>query len=141
MYHAAADYAAKKYLEWEKLSYKVENTYTESWRMRFWRLWFRFRWVQHALGQVYWIEMGDEAFDRLSRAGDYDPVLVDRVADRLVGGWENLGLILWATDWNLDIPQIIEILKIININHVTVNGRPMEEILDRLVVGGRLQPT
>jgi hypothetical protein len=133
MYHAAADYAAKKHLDWERLSYDIEQTTSEHWRRRFWRLWFRARWVEHLLGEKHWIEMGEEHFGLLKRDGTYNPVLVSRVADRLIVGWENLGLILWATDWGLDIQQIIEILKKININHILVNNERIDHYWLRLV--------
>ena len=43
LHHAAADYAAQKYLDWERLSYDIEPTASEHWRKRYWRLWFRAR--------------------------------------------------------------------------------------------------
>ena len=127
LHHAAADYAAQKYLDWERLSYDVEQTASEHWRRRFWRLWFRVRWVEHVLGQSYWIEMGDDKFGMFKRGPAHNPLLVQRVADRLVVGWENLGIILWASDWGLDLAQVIQILKKLNINHVRVNGRSIED--------------
>ena len=133
MYHAAADYAARKYLDWERLSYDVEQTASEHWRRRFWRLWFRVRWVEHVLGQNFWIEMGPENFGILRHGRPHDPVLVSRVADRLIAGWENLGLILWASDWGIDLDEVIEILKKININHIVVNGRRIEELWAPLI--------
>jgi hypothetical protein len=133
MYHAAADYAARKHLDWERLSYDIEETTSEHWRRRFWRLWFRVRWVEHVLGEKHWIEMGGEHFGLLTLDGAHDPLLVSRVADRLIVGWENLGLILWATDWGLDIDEIIEILKKININHILVNEERIDRYWERLI--------
>lgn len=132
MYHAAADYAADKHLDWERLSYDVEETTSEHWRRRFWRLWFRARWVEHLLGGKRWIEMGNEKFGTLRSRG-HNPVLLSRVADRLIVGWENLGIILWASDWGLDLPEVIAILKQININHIVVDGRRLEEVYQPLL--------
>ena len=133
MYHAAADYAARKYLDWERLSYDVEETASEHWQSRFWRLWFRARWVEHVLGDKLWIEMGDEHFALLKQDRPHHSLLVNRVADRLVVGWENLDLILWAQDWGLDLDEIIEVLKKININHIQVSGEPIETLWTRLI--------
>jgi hypothetical protein len=132
MYHAAVDYAAKKHLDWERLSYDIEETASEHWKRRFWRLWLRARWVEHVLGQTYWMELGDDNFGLLG-SDDRNPVLVSRVADRLIVGWENLDLILWGADWGLDLDEIIDILKRININHILVNDRPVDELIQRLV--------
>jgi hypothetical protein len=133
MYHAAADHAAEKHLDWERLSYDVEETYSEHWRRRFWRLWFRCRWVEHIRGDKYWIEMGEENFAALRKGRTINPLLVERVADRLIVGWENLGIILWATDWGLDIDDVIDVLKKINVNHVTVGGHTIEHIWEPLI--------
>lgn len=127
LHHAAVDYAAQKYLDWERLSYDIEPTASEHWRRRYWRLWFRGHWVEHVLGQCYWLEMGDENFGIFERGERHNPLLVERVADRLIVGWENLGIILWASDWALDLREVIEILKKLNINHVQVNGQSIDE--------------
>ena len=127
LHHAAVDYAAQKYLDWERLSYDIEPTASEHWRRRYWRLWFRGHWVEHVLGQRYWLEMGGENFGIFQPGGGHNPLLVERVADRLIVGWENLGIILWASDWGLDLDEVIDILKKLNINHVQVNGQSIEE--------------
>jgi len=133
LHHAAADYAAQKHLDWERMSYRTEETSSEHWRRRFWRLWFRGHWVEHILGEKYWIELGADNFRKFDQAKGCDPLLVRRVADRLIVGWENLGVILWASDWALDLDQVIEILKRININHVRVNRRSVEEFWEPLL--------
>jgi len=127
LHHAAADYAAQKFLDWERLSYDIEPTASEHWRKRYWRLWFRAHWVEHVRGQRYWIEMGHDNFGMFAGAEAHDPLLVERVADRLIVGWENLGIILWASDWGLSLDNVIEILKKLNINHVRVNDQSVEE--------------
>lgn len=127
MHHAASDYAAQKHLDWERLSYDIVETASENWRRRFWRLWFRGHWVEHILGEKYWIEMGHENYGLLKQGQPHNVVLVQRVADRLIVGWENLGIILWASDWGFDLNEIIEILKKININDVRVNGQSIED--------------
>ena len=127
LHHAATDYAAQRYLDWERLSYDIEPTTSEDWRRRYWRLWFRGHWVEHIRGTHYWIEMGDENFGMFAGDEHHDPLLVERVADRLIVGWENLGIILWASDWGLKLDEVIEILKKLNINHVQVNGKSIEE--------------
>ncbi len=137
LHHAAADCAAEKHLDWERLSYDIQETASEHWRRRFWRLWFRRHWVEHILGQTFWLEMGDENFGMLQPTQRHNPVLVDCVADRLIIGWENLGIILWASDWGLDLDEVIQILKKLNINHVRVNNRRIEDFWEPLLT---LQP-
>ena len=133
MHHAAADHAAQKHLDWERLSYDVVETASEHWRRRFWRLWFRGHWVEHILGEKYWIEMGGDNFRMLWRAEALNELLVSRVADRLIVGWENLGIIFWASDWGLDLDAVIAILKKININDVRVNGKSIEHFWGPLI--------
>ena len=134
IYHAAADYAASKHLDWERLSYNAV-TASEHWRRRYWRLWFRSRWIEHVLGEKRWIEMDDERFGLLKRSRRHNPVLVERVVDRLLysAGLENLDLIFWATDWNIDEDEVIDILKTININDIRVNGKRIEHFWGRLI--------
>ena len=133
LHHAAADLAAQKHLDWERLSYNIVETASEHWRRRFWRLWFRGHWVEHILGEKYWIEMGGQNFAMLWRGQRLNPILVRRVADRLIVGWENLGIILWASDWGLDLNEVIAILKKININDVRVSGQRIEQFWGPLV--------
>jgi len=133
MHHAAADHAAQKHLDWERLSYDVVETASEHWRRRFWRLWFRGHWVEHILGEKYWIEMGADNFRILWRGEALNELLVSRVADRLIVGWENLGVIFWASDWGLDLDEVIAILKKININDVRVNGKSIEDFWGPLI--------
>ncbi len=133
MHHAAADHAAQKHLDWERLSYDIVETASEHWRRRFWRLWFRGHWVEHILGEKYWIEMGRDNFRVLWRGEALNRLLVSRVADRLIVGWENLGIIFWASDWGLDLDEVIAILKKININDVRVNGKSIEDFWGPLV--------
>jgi len=133
VYHAAADYAAQKHLDWERLRYDVHETASEHWRKRYWRLWFRARWVEHLLGQKYWVEMGEDNFALLTRSGGHHPVLLDRIADRLIIGGENLNVIPWAHVWGLDVAEVILVLTAININHVRVNNKPVEEFWGPLI--------
>ena len=104
-------------------------------RRRFWRLWFRYRWVEHVIGEKFWIEMGAERFGILKQGRQHNPVLVSRVADRLMydAGLENLNIILWASDWELDLDEVVAILKRININDVRVNGQSIEHLWGRLI--------
>ena len=45
-----------------------------------------------------------------------DPVLQDRIVDRIKDGWENLDIILWATRWGLDIGAVHEVLTMLDMN-------------------------
>ncbi len=48
-------------------------------------------------------------------------------------GLENLNIILWASDWGLDLDEVVAILKRININDVRVNGQSIERLWGRLI--------
>jgi hypothetical protein len=89
--------------------------------------------VEHILGDKFWIEMGAENFGLLRKGQAFQPLLVSRVADRLIVGWENLGVILWASDWGLDLDQVIGILTRININDVRVQGERIERLWGPLI--------
>jgi hypothetical protein len=74
-------------------------------------------------GSRRWREFDDEHFGQLYSlivAGD---LLVDRILDRVYDGYENLSMILWAHDWGLPVPRVIDILAQLDVNRARLEPK------------------
>ncbi|MFH0964894.1 MAG: hypothetical protein V2A58_12915 [Planctomycetota bacterium] len=105
-----------KWIESEKMGHDLGQRAIEDWNRRHWWKWCRGRWVEHLQGELYWKELGPASFGVLKRHLSADPVLQDRVVDRIKAGWENLDIILWATRWGLDVNAVHELLTALDMN-------------------------
>ncbi len=98
------------------------------WLARHWKGWCRQRWVEHIMGEVYWAGFGVDAFGSLKRDFHGDQALLDKVLQRIRDCAENLDIIIWATESQLDINQVIDILIIADINRpILEQGIPVGE--------------
>jgi len=117
LYHHAREEALRhKWLESEKVGRDLGPAAIEDWNKHHWWRWCRGRWLEHLQGEIYWKELGPSYFGVLKRRIVADPVLQDRIVDRIKAGWENLDIILWATRWGLDISTVHEILTTLDMN-------------------------
>ena len=55
-------------------------------------------------------------YGRLSVTQAEADLLVDRIFDRFVEGWENLTFACWLQEWDLPTERVLEILEIVDIN-------------------------
>jgi hypothetical protein len=77
------------------------------------------RWVkEHWWGylRARWIELDRNDFGLLHRQFCDQPLLLDRILDRIKSGQENLDIIVWAQDWKMPIPEVLRILEVLDIN-------------------------
>jgi hypothetical protein len=72
--------------------------------------------MEHLHGTRFWVELDRGDFGLLQRLFEDDPVLLDRILDRVKLGWENLDIIVWAHDWNLPMERVFKILIALDIN-------------------------
>lgn len=116
IFDAGIDEAERhKWIESEKAGRDLGDWAIWCWVKKHWRGFLRERWLQHLQGRVYWIELDAADFGLLSRAYCGSP-LCDAIISRLVAGWENLDVILWALDEKLPLNEVISILTSLNIN-------------------------
>jgi len=117
LYHHAREEALRhKWLESEKVGRDLGRRAIEDWNKHHWWRWCRGRWLEHLQGDIYWKELGPSYFGVLKKRLVADPVLQDRIVDRIKDGWENLDIILWATRWGLDIGAVHEVLTMLDMN-------------------------
>jgi len=111
-----------KWIASEKAGRDLGTAAIREWLSRHWPHWCRARWLEHLRGEIYWMEFDEPSFGALKRGFRGDEIVLDRVLDRVYCGWENLDIILWATDWQIDINQVIDILILLDINRARLDA-------------------
>ncbi len=110
-----------KWIASERAKNDLGNAAITEWLRLHWHGWCRARWLEHLMGIIYWSEFEAPAFGTLSKNLPCDPLVLDRVLDRVRCGWENLDIILWAADWKLDTDAVIDILVKLDINRARLD--------------------
>ena len=72
--------------------------------------------MEHLQGKRFWLELDRGDFGLLLNQFHDNPVLLDRILDRLKEGQENLDIILWAQNWNIPMGPVLRILEALDIN-------------------------
>ncbi len=112
----AAEALRFKWLESEKVGYDLGDMALGQWALRHWHGYLRARWIEHLEGRRFWVELDKGDYGLLQRAFHDQPLLLDRILDRLKIGQENLHIILWAEDWHIPIDAVHRILETLDIN-------------------------
>jgi hypothetical protein len=105
-----------KWIESEKAGRDLGAEAVDHWINRYWSGYCRTRLVEHLNGRRYWQEFGQEHFGLLGRQFCDDPLLLDRIMDRISDGQENLDVIGWALDWGLNMDDVIDVLEALDVN-------------------------
>ncbi len=105
-----------KWLVSEKEGRDVGDVAIKSWVQQHWWGYLRARWMEHLQGKTFWMELDRGDFGLLQRRFQDKRVLLDRIVDRVKEGQENLDIIRWALDFGIDMPSVLEILEILDIN-------------------------
>lgn len=105
-----------KWIESERAQRDLGESAIRQWVRDHWNDYLRARWVEHIQGVRFWKELDRGDFGLLQREFRDDGVLLDRILDRLKEGQENLDVIRWALDWNVEMSKVIEILEALDIN-------------------------
>ena len=105
-----------KWIESEKAGFDLGRKAVEDWSNNHWHSYLRARLIEHARGETFWQEIENCRFGILNQIEINDPLLLDRVLDRVVAGFENLDIILWAHKWGLNISEVVDILEFIDLN-------------------------
>ena len=111
-----------KWIVSEQAGRDLGSAAIHDWLSRHWLHWCRARWLEHLRGEIFWVEFDEISFGALPREFRGDAMILDRVLDRVFCGWENLDIILWATDWKLDINQVIDVLILLDINRARLDA-------------------
>jgi hypothetical protein len=105
-----------KWIESEKVGYDLGDVALGLWVQKHWNGYLRARWIEHLEGKRFWVELGNRDYGLLQRAFHDQPVLLDRILDRLKIGQENLHIIIWAQDWHIPMDEVRKILTALDIN-------------------------
>lgn len=104
-----------KWIESEKAGRDLGEWAISCWIRQHWNGFLRHRWLEHLQGRTFWIELDHNDFGLLQREFQ-DSDLIDEVLWRLKSGSENLDVINWALDENLDMVEVVEMLETLDIN-------------------------
>lgn len=105
-----------KWIESEKAGQDLGDEVIREWHSTYWRSFCRERWIEHLSGAVFWVELDNDDFGLLNRKFHDDEDLIAKIVDKLQNGGENLDVIQWAVENEQDVDEVIEVLKILDIN-------------------------
>lgn len=105
-----------KWIESEKAGRDLGELAIRRWVKHHWWGYLRARWIEHLEGKKFWVELDRGDFGLMQRRFQDQPILLDRILDRLKAGQENLDIILWALDWGLNLKEVREVLEVLDIN-------------------------
>jgi hypothetical protein len=105
-----------KWIESERAGCDLGEAAIRTWVHKHWDAYLRARWIQHLEGRIFWTELGQDEFGFLQRQFQQHALLLDRISDFLKAGKENLDIIVWAIDWNIDVKPVLAILQSLDMN-------------------------
>ena len=115
-----------KWIESERSCFDRGVDALREWYDRHWAGWLRQRRIEHLEGDRRFVEFSEESFPRLSSLIASRDLLLDRILDRSAAKQENLHVLLWAAEWNLDLDRVRDILELIDINDARIDPEPFE---------------
>jgi hypothetical protein len=106
-----------RWLESERSGYDVGPLAQREWSRRYWRIFCRYRRIEHLMGECRIREFDEDSFGRLC-----DPELLCRPVVRFVikhfadEGWENLQFLFWAPQLGFELRELHEALSLVDVN-------------------------
>jgi len=107
---------AYKWIESERVKRDLGESAIRAWVQKHWCGYLRARWMEHLQGTRFWVELDRGDFGLLQRRFHDNPLLLDRILDRLKAGQENLDIIQWSLNWGIPTGPVREILAALDIN-------------------------
>lgn len=105
-----------KWIESQKAGRDLGEAALRDWSRRYWWRWCRDRWIEHLSGERFWSELDQQDFGLLKRDFHPNTVMIQAIIDRIKAGGENLDIIQWAQSTNQNLKDVMEILKLLDIN-------------------------
>lgn len=105
-----------RWLESEKAGRDLGQEAVLDWSRHYWRYWYRERWIEHLAGERFWAELDRDDFGLLDREFHPNTELVAFVVERIRRGGENLDIIQEALNCNHPADELLEILRLLDIN-------------------------
>jgi hypothetical protein len=85
----------ERWYQSEQAGRDVGETAIRLWVHRHWPGFVRHRWIQHMLGEQFWLELKREEYAILRDTPVEVRPLLDTIIDKLICGAENLNLVQW----------------------------------------------
>ena len=104
-----------KWIESEKAGRDLGEHALRSWIHEHWNGFLRAKWLEHLQGRTFWIELDHNDFGLLQREFQ-DSELLDVILSMLKGGMENLSVLTWAIDNQVNMEEVLQILERLDIN-------------------------
>jgi hypothetical protein len=105
-----------KWIMSEKAGRDLGEEAIRQWVKDHWWGYLRAKWIEHLHGRKFWFELDRNDFGLLRHEFCDQPLLLDRILDRLKSGQENLDIIRWALDWHMPMGQVLSVLERLDIN-------------------------
>ncbi len=117
LFEAAAIEAHRhKWIESEKAGYDLGDRAIEAWYSEFWRGFCRECYIEHLGGKRFWTELDSGDFGLLKHQFHDNMELVEQIVDIFKRGGENLDVVQFAITNGLDIQEVLDLLKVLDIN-------------------------
>ena len=105
-----------KWIESQKAGHDLGESALRDWSRRYWWRWCRDRWIEHLSGERFWGELDHQDFGLLKRDFHANTALIQQIVLRIKAGGENLDIIQWSHETHQNLDQVLEILKLLDIN-------------------------
>lgn len=116
--------AVFKWIESERVGFDIGQEHAvHRWVREHWSGYLRSKLLEHLLGYKYWSELDKGDFGILKNRFQDQCILLGCIIDRLKANQENLDILLWAQDWNIDSEKVINILEALDINSRRISPR------------------
>ena len=112
-----------KWIESERAGYDLGEAAIRRWIKDHWCGYLRAKWVEHLQGKNFWAELDSGDYGLMQRNFEEKALLLDRIFDRIVAGQENLHIICWAQNWNVNTDDVLDILISLDINSKRLSHR------------------
>lgn len=110
-----------KWIESQKSGYDLGQNAIEDWFEVHWHLYCRSKRVEHLRGICRWNHLGGNDFGLIRDLIESNDLLLDRILDRVLVGYENLDIINWSLDWGLPLRRVQEILTQLDVNRARLD--------------------
>lgn len=104
-----------KWEESQKVGHDLGSQYIVDWFRRNWASWYRDHWVEHVCGKKFWEDFADQEFG-LANKPHPNEILLKEIISHVSRYGENLGIIIWANNTHQDMKQVLQILRMMDIN-------------------------
>ena len=110
-----------KWIESQKSGYDLGQNAIEHWYKLHWHPYCRSKRMEHIQGICRWDHLGENDFGLIRQLIESNDLLLDRILDRVLIGYENLDLINWSLDWGLPLNKVMEILTQLDVNRARLD--------------------